>query len=91
VRGLNMTDPLSRLLSRMILGSARQVAADAEGRLALPAELADFAGLSGAVVMIGQGDYLEIWSPEAWEAQETQLKDIEANAARFSMLTVSTH
>ena len=91
VKSLNMADPLARLLLRMILGTANESAGmDDESRISLPLELRKFAGLGERVLLIGQGDYLEIWSPESWSQQEALLGDVEANAARFSMLTVST-
>ena len=40
--------------------------------------------------LVGQGDYLEIWSPELWNVQAAELQDAETNAARFSMLSIST-
>jgi DNA-binding transcriptional regulator/RsmH inhibitor MraZ len=57
----------------------------------IPEELKDFANLQNEVVLIGQGDYFEIWSPDLWSRQEAQLRDAEMNSARFSMLTITTH
>jgi MraZ protein len=90
IRSLNMADPLARLLGRLILGRAQEVEIDIQGRLPLPAGLMEFAALSGRALLVGQGDYLEVWSPDHWAAQETELRDADSNAARFSMLTLST-
>ena len=90
IKSLNLADPLARLLVRMILGTAHDLRIDGNGRILIPDELREFAALAEKALLIGQGDYLEIWSPELWTAQEAQLKDAEANAARFSMLTIST-
>jgi MraZ protein len=43
----------------------------------IPKPLLDHAGLSGACVVIGAGEYLEIWDAEAWAKQESEL-DAEA-------------
>jgi MraZ protein len=90
ITGLNMADPLARALIRMLLGSAHAIPAEAAGAPTIPGELRAFAGLSGNALLVGQGDYLEVWSPESWNAQAAQLQDAEANAARFSMLDIST-
>ena len=87
---LNVADPLARGLRRLILASAQEVHLDTKGNLAIPAELREFASLQGGVLVVGQGDYFEIWSPEQWENQAAQLQDADANASRFSGLTVAT-
>lgn len=90
VMSLNIANPLARLLLRVILGSARELAMDGEGQLEIPHELKDFASLQHEIFIVGQGDYFEIWSPEFWSKQEVQVQDAEANAARFSALIVTT-
>jgi len=83
-----MADPLARLLFRMILGSAFEASIDEQGRIVIPDELQNFAALSGQVLLIGQGNYYEVWSPDQWRKQEEQLADAETNASRFSELTI---
>jgi len=90
VTSLNMADPLARLLLRLILGSAQALSSESDGHIAIPEDLKNFAGLDEKALLIGQGDYLEVWSPELWNEQEVQLRNAEANTERFSMLTVST-
>lgn len=90
VTSLNMADPLARLLLRMILGNAQESIMDGEQHVTVSAELRDFAELGEKALLIGQGDYLEIWSAELWSKQEAILNDADANAVRFSMLTVAT-
>jgi len=90
VRSLNMADPLARLLLRLILGSAHLVRADKEGIITVPSELKDFAALGSSVLIVGQGDYFEIWSSELWKNEVNQLNDAEANSSRFSALAVAT-
>jgi MraZ protein len=89
VRSLNMVDPLARLLLRLILGAAYDLKVDGDGRLAVPSELKDFADLQENVLLVGQGEYFEIWSPGLWEIQKTQIKDAGKNSSTFSTLTVS--
>lgn len=82
--GTNMADPLARSLVRMILGTAAAAKADESGRLEIPQRLSVFAGLDGDVVLVGQGEYFEVWSSVEWSAQEISLFDVEANAKRFA-------
>lgn len=86
----NITDPLARLLLRMILSTTHEVMVDADGRIAIPSELKNFANIDKTVVVIGQGDYFEIWEPTLWEKQESQFSDTGANAGRFSSLAIVT-
>jgi MraZ protein len=87
---LNIADPLARLLLRLFLGSAVELSADKRSTVMIPDELKDFASLRGELLLVGQGDYFEIWAPELWSQQEAQLRDADANSSRFSTLTVST-
>ena len=43
---------------------------DGNGRLLLPAELRDFAGLSKSLMLVGQGETFQIWDEAQWKAQE---------------------
>ncbi len=88
VKQLNIADPLSRSLLRMMLGSAIQGSADSSGRLTIPTELKVFAELGESVLVVGQGDYFEIWSADGWKEQEQQLSNAGSNASRFAMLQV---
>lgn len=88
ITALNLADPVARLLLRMILGSAQQAAVTFDGRLEIPESLKRFAELGSEVVLVGQGDFIELWSPAIWQIQADQLLSVEAN--RFSTLSVTT-
>ena len=90
VVSLNIADPLARVLLRLILGTAHEVHMDKNGHLPIPDELKEFANLHEDILLVGQGDYFEIWSADLWNNQETQLKDADTNSSRFSKLTVAT-
>jgi MraZ protein len=90
IRSLNIADPIARLLLRLILGTASELAADQDGLIRIPEDLIDFANLKEDVLAIGQGDYFEFWSTDLWHQQESQLQDAEKNASRFSTLHVAT-
>ncbi len=89
VTSLNIASPVARSLMRLVLGTAQESTVDANGDLTIPEELKDFADLENDIFLVGQGEYFEIWSPSQWAQQEAQLRDAEANASRFSALTVT--
>jgi MraZ protein len=86
---LNIADPLARLMLRLFLGNAIELPAG-KSTLAIPDSLRAYAELGGNVLVIGQGDYFEIWSPDHWREQELQLQDATANASRFAALELGT-
>lgn len=59
---------------------------DKEGRIVLPLELVQHAGLSEQVTFIGLGRYFQIWEPEAAERRRQQARE----RARESGLTLKT-
>jgi MraZ protein len=85
-----ITDPAARLLRRLILSSAYQVEVDKAGRILLPQNLRLFLALNGEAMVVGQGEYFEIWTPAEWGRQMQTLQDAEANAQRFQALDLST-
>ena len=90
LNAMNITDPTSRLLRRMILGYAQELEVDKSGRILISQPLREFAGLEEESILVGQGDYFEVWAPKTWEGQETMLEDTEANSQRFSTLNLAT-
>lgn len=91
IMALNIADPLARFLLRMILGSATQVEIDGSGRIVIPGKLREFADLASEAVLVGQGDYFEVWAPGFWSQQEVHLHDAEANTMRFVSLNLARH
>lgn len=89
INRLSMTDPSIRQLRRLIFATASEVQLDRIGRTLIPQFLREFAGLENEAVIVGVGEAVEIWSPEAWAEQSTQLQDFEANAQRFAELDLS--
>ena len=89
VNRLSMTNPDIRQLRRLIFANASEVQLDRIGRTLIPQFLRDFAGLDSEAVVVGVGEAIEIWSPEAWAEQEGMIQDAEANAQRFAELDLS--
>ncbi len=91
VVAMNIANPLARLLLRMILGNATRLETDQAGRILLPGNLIMFAGLEKKVVLVGQGDYFEVWAPAMWDKQSSDLQDAQANTGRFAVLDLAAH
>ncbi len=73
--------PQARRLQRLMVGHATDVELDAHGRVLLSPKLREFAGLSRAGVLIGQGNRFELWEEERWKAREEEwLQGEEAEA-----------
>ncbi|MEW6404977.1 MAG: division/cell wall cluster transcriptional repressor MraZ [Chloroflexota bacterium] len=90
ISSLNLADPLARMLLRTILSTAHELQPNEDGAILIPEELKKFAKIKRTILLIGQGDYFEIWEPALWAEQETQLRDAEANSGRFSSLSIVT-
>jgi MraZ protein len=89
LRNTSISDPLARLLSRLFLAGAAEIVIDHSGQIKLPQNLCEFAGLEKEIIMIGQGEYLEIWAPDFWKEQMERLNDFETNTSRFEKFHVS--
>ena len=90
IEAMNLADPTARMLRRLILSNAYPVEGDRIGRILMPQNLRAFLGIeNGELIVAGQGEYFEIWTPALWSEQMTQLQDVEANNARFSTLDLS--
>ena len=89
---MNTADPLARTLRRLVIGSASRVEIDKAGRILIPEFLCQKAGIlcDHEVVLVGQGDYFEIWSSEEWALQQQILDEAETNNERFKVLDLST-
>jgi len=68
----------ARRLRRRFHGASFDDTLDSAGRIRIPKLLIEHAGLTGPCVVVGAGEYMEIWSAEAWAEQEAEL-DREAS------------
>ncbi|HID76994.1 MAG TPA: division/cell wall cluster transcriptional repressor MraZ [Planctomycetaceae bacterium] len=55
-----------RAFTRLFYARAQRVALDRQGRIRIPAELAQLAGLRGTVILLGVQDHLELWAEQRW-------------------------
>jgi len=55
-----------RRLQRLFIGNAAPMELDSAGRILVPPTLRNFAHLEKKLMLIGQGNKLELWSEELW-------------------------
>jgi len=85
----SFTDPKARMLRRLFFSNADRVEVDKAGRMLIPQFLRQSNQLDGAAVIVGAGEYFEIWSGTQWQEQQKELLDTDANQERFSKLDLS--
>lgn len=88
-RTLSLTDPTHRALLRMAFSGAADVEPDRQGRILIPPFLRAYAGLDGDCVVVGVGDYIEVWNRASWEAQLQSINDPALNAQRFAAMNLA--
>ena len=78
------TDATAANAVRRLLARATEVSPDKQGRILLPAALQEAAALAGAVVLHGNIDRIELWSPARFRATvETVPEEDRETLARF--------
>jgi MraZ protein len=86
---MSITDPKVRQLRQSILGYADKVVPDANGRILIQQNLRELAGLKHEVVLVGMGDYFEIWSEELWQKQQERINDDQTNEDRYTAIDLT--
>ncbi|WP_417832151.1 division/cell wall cluster transcriptional repressor MraZ [Terasakiella sp.] len=76
-------------LAAVILESASQLSFDTEGRVILPQELLEHAGITDQALFVGRGREILIWEPSAYEAHAKQAFSRAKAAKRTLKLRVS--
>ena len=72
------TSATARKLARLTFSGAFSGSLDRSGRVVVPAQLREYAGLGEDVVIVGTGRFIEIWSAAAW-AEERRTLDSDAS------------
>ena len=84
VRALPMTNPNARSFSRFFLAGATECELDKQGRINLPQNLIDYAGITKDVVIIGVSSRVEIWDKAKWESY-TSAENMDVNEIAIQM------
>jgi MraZ protein len=61
--------------SRFLVGGAKEIELDSQGRFVIPQELFEHADLDDEVVFIGLVNWIEIWDKKKWEERLEYLKE----------------
>ncbi|HLC93868.1 MAG TPA: division/cell wall cluster transcriptional repressor MraZ [Patescibacteria group bacterium] len=73
-----ITDLKTRALKRYMFAGASEAPIDSQGRVVIPSNLKEYAGLYKKTAIIGAGDHIEVWDWDAWIAH---LEKISAELA----------
>lgn len=65
-------DPKVVALKRLVIGHAEELDIDGAGRILVPPVLREIAQLDKTVMLVGQGNKLEIWAETRWAAERDQ-------------------
>ena len=66
-------------MTRFLYSNAIEVQPDSQGRVLLPQDMVEYAGIIKNVITVGCGKYVEIWAEERWN--EKGLGDAPENFA----------
>jgi MraZ protein len=82
IQGLPALNPAVKRFQRLMLGYATDLELDGNGRMLLPQPLREYARLDKKLVLVGQGNKLELWSESLWLSEREQaLQDSGPEAA----------
>lgn len=72
---------------RFIYANASEVTPDGQGRVGISQVLREYAGIDKNIVIVGCGNYAEIWAEDKWDEQnsEDNLADIAALMEEFGL------
>ena len=79
VSALPRTDARARQFARSFFAGASQGEPDKQGRVSLPQNLRDYAGLEKDVAVLGVSDRVEIWDAGEWERFSGEADEFFAN------------
>jgi MraZ protein len=77
-------DPDVRQLRRQLTSGSNEVELDSAGRVSLPQNLREWAGLKKDVAVIGNGNRIEIWDSEKWAEYNGESASMEELASKLS-------
>ena len=72
IQALPALKPAVKRFQRLMLGYATDLELDGNGRMLLPQPLREYAQLDKKLVLVGQGNKLELWSEALWLAERDQ-------------------
>lgn len=86
LKALPLSRKDNRQFARFFLAGAAEVEVDKQGRILIPSNLREFAGLEKDVVLVGVASRIEIWSQAKWEGLQEEDESVEDIAERMTEL-----
>ncbi len=88
------TSASARKLARLTFSGAFTGKLDRSGRIVVPSQLREYAGLGEDVIIVGTGRFIEIWSTDTWTRERTSLisqaSEIAESAPKINQLPTQT-
>jgi MraZ protein len=88
VAALPTLDDLGEMLSRFVIGQAKDIQLDANGRILIPSELREYAEIDKKLILVGRTQRLEIWAEDNWNAEreksQQNYRDMLGNKGNMS-------
>ncbi|MGM0651287.1 MAG: division/cell wall cluster transcriptional repressor MraZ [Bacillota bacterium] len=75
LKKLPFTKSDSRAFTRLFFSGAMEVEADKQGRILIPNNLREYAGIEKEVMFIGVSNRVEVWSEEVWKGYFEQANE----------------
>jgi MraZ protein len=86
---LPTTNPAARNFARLMFSNASDSIPDRQGRVLIPQNLRDLAGIENESILIGVMNRVEIWNPAKWAEVASKVEeDQEAIAAQLADLGI---
>ena len=80
IQSLPALNPAVKRFQRLMLGYAADIELDGSGRVLLPQSQRDYAQLEKKVVLVGQGNKMELWSEEQWLVEQQAALSVASGA-----------
>ncbi|MCG8347861.1 MAG: division/cell wall cluster transcriptional repressor MraZ [Chloroflexales bacterium] len=81
ISSLSLGNEEARNLRRMLFANAAEVEVDRQGRILIPQNLREYAGLSEQVIIAGLDTYFELWSRDRWQ---NVLESLDSNGSSIA-------
>lgn len=72
LKNAKVSDPRYRYFTRTLGESSAELTWDSQGRIRIPDNLLEYAGLTGAVFMLGAADRFELWHPDRRQSHKQE-------------------
>ena len=75
VAALPALDDLGEMLSRFVVGQAKDAQLDGSSRILIPSELRDYAQIDKKLILVGRTQRLEIWAEDNWNIEREKSQE----------------